>query len=253
MQSSKFICARLGERLDKLLLYAQQPQLWRLRQQGVGLATYLKLAKPAFQRLSVRAVLDVGAHTGQFALAARAAFPGAQILAFEPLPDCFAVLQRTKTGDASFLAFNCGLGRQQGEFAFERNDFTASSSFLRMTIRHQDEFTHTKRIQTIRVPVRRLDDAMAEAGVDGPLLVKIDVQGFEREVMQGGRATMARAAAAIIETSLETLYEGQPLFGDMLAFMGELGFSFGGTFDEITSPHDGRVLQMDAIFFRHAA
>lgn len=248
--STNFPCSRFGERLDKLLLYLRNPILWRLRRKGAGLATYLKLTQPVFQRLDVRAVLDVGAHTGQFALAARAAFPSARILAFEPQPDCFNELERTMAGDASFLAFNCGLGRLQGELAFERNDFTASSSFLRMTGRHQEEFTQTKRTQTVRFPVRRLDDVMAEVGAAGPLLVKLDVQGFEREVLEGGRATMAQATVAIVETSLVTLYEGQPLFGEMLKFMDELGFSFAGTFDEITSPHDGRALQVDAIFFR---
>lgn len=236
--------------MDRLVHYLRHPRLWRLRRHGIGLDTYLRLSRPFFLQQDFGVVLDIGAHVGHFALSARAAFPGARIVAFEPLPDCFAELQRHLAGEPGSILFNSGLGSQAGELSFERNEFTASSSFLKMSPKLGVEFPLTKSTRTICVPVKRLDDVMASVAIEGPMLVKIDVQGFEGEVLRGGRRTLGRAKVAIIETSLETLYEGQPSFGDLLKSMDDSGFAFGGTFDESVSPLDGRVLQIDAIFVR---
>lgn len=246
--STNHLFSRLAARFDKLTHYLRRPDLWRLRRRGVGLECYLKLQAPFLQKAGYRTVLDIGANVGQFALAARAAFPDAQLYSFEPLPDCFEQLKRN-LGDASrFQAFNCGLGSQEGEIEFERCEFSASSSFLRMAPTHRQEFPATLHATKVKVAVRRLDDMAAVLPVAEPMLAKIDVQGYEREVLRGGERLLRRAQTIIIESSLETLYEAQPLFNEVHQLMVGLGFRYAGNFDQVSSPIDGRILQVDCIY-----
>jgi hypothetical protein len=80
--------------------------------------------------------------------------------------------------------------------------------------------------------------------------VKIDVQGFEDQVIQGGQTTLARARVALVELSVEPLYDNQPLFHEVYERMVALGFRFRGAHNQLFHPQDGRVLQVDGIFTR---
>lgn len=242
--------SRVATRVDRLAHYLRRPALWKLRRRGVGLDCYLKLMVPYLQVAGFRTILDIGANTGQFAMAAQAAFPNAQLFSFEPIPECFLQLQHNLAGSASFKALNCGIGNEDGELEFARCGFSASSSFLRMSATHEREFPVSAKSTKVRVPIRRLDGLDDELKFAGPLLVKIDVQGFEREVLRGGGKVLQRAKTVIVESSLETLYEGQALFDEIQAIMSALGFHYAGSFDQILSPIDGRVLQVDSIYQR---
>jgi hypothetical protein len=83
-----------------------------------------------------------------------------------------------------------------------------------------------------------------------PLLLKLDVQGFEDKVIAGGENVVARAKIIIIEVSFQPLYEGGLLFDDIYRILKERGFAYHGNFDQLLSPKDGRALQADAIFCR---
>ena len=74
-----------------------------------------------------------------------------------------------------------------------------------------------------RIPVstKRLDDVAEIAHMD---LLKMDIQGSEREVLSHGLARLAGAVAVQTEVSFITLYENQPTFGQMDLLMRELGF-----------------------------
>jgi len=240
----------LAYRAYKLARYLERPGLFALRQRGVVVDDYLKLTQPWLRTLAVRTVLDIGANTGQFAALAQAAFPEAQIYSFEPLPECFQRLQANLANAGRFRAFNVGLGREAGTLTFQRNAFTASSSFRRMTDTHKREFPLTKQTTDVRVRVERLDDLAPQLALREPLFVKIDVQGYEDEVLAGGEQTIRRAALVLAETSFETLYEGQPLFNDIHRTLVGWGFTYAGSLDQIYSPHDGRPLQADSLFIR---
>ena len=243
----------LAYRAYKLARYVERPGLFALRQRGVVVDDYLKLAQPWLRTLGVRTILDIGANTGQFASVAQAAFPEAQIYSFEPLPECFQRLQANLAKAGRFRAFNVGLGREAGTLTFERNVFTASSSFRRMTDLHRKEFPLTEQTTRVRVRVERLDDLAAQLTLHDPLLVKIDVQGYEDEVLAGGEQTIRKAAVVLTETSFETLYEGQSLFPDIYRTLLGWGFAYAGSLDQLCSPHDGRPLQADSLFVRRNA
>lgn len=197
-----------------------------------------------------RTVLDVGANTGQFADEARGFAPLAKIYSFEPLPDCYEALVRDRKGDPRFQAFPVALGDAPGTTTIHRSAYAPSSSLLAMGKLHEDAFPHTRGGREVPITVETLDGMRSKLDLVAPVLLKIDVQGFEDRVILGATETFPRVDVAVIEMSVEPLYEGQKLFDDVYAMMVARGFSYRGNHQQLRHPRDGRVLQVDGIFVR---
>jgi hypothetical protein len=113
---------------------------------------------------------------------------------------------------------------------------------------HKRAFPETRNTTPETVRVERLDDLAASLTLERPLLMKIDVQGFEVKVIEGAHNTVALADVIIVETGVAPLYEGQALFDDVYRALFDLGFRYQGNHNQLLSPDDGRVLQADAFF-----
>lgn len=241
---------KLTQRLYKASRLIEQPDLWRLRQRGGMVETFLEYRQPWLQQLKPATVLDIGANTGRFALTLHAAFPQAMIYSFEPLPDCFAELQQRIAGVPQIVGFNLGLGDSAGELAFQRSASTPSSSFLPMTDTHKQAYPFTRDSQSVMVKLTQLDQIASQLVIREPLLIKIDVQGYEGHVLRGGEQTIRRAAALVIETSFTTLYAGQPLFDEVYRQLQSWGFRYAGALYQHQHPQTGQILQADSVFLR---
>ena len=134
---------------------------------------------------------DVGANVGSYTVIA-SGVTGARTVGFEPVPDTFRKLVRNVdiNGIAHRVtAHNIGL--------------SAREETLRFTSGH-DTVNHvvvgSSQEATIDVPVRRLDDVLAG---EVPIVIKIDVEGWEAEVLEGMPQTLAdpRLLAIIAETN----------------------------------------------------
>lgn len=202
------------------------------------------------QHYDIRTVLDIGANEGQFAELIRDLCPRAQIYSFEPLPDVHGLLQRRFREDPSVFPVHLGLSDQVGRMLMNRSAFTPSSSLLPMADLHRTEFPHTAMQTTVEVEVQRLDDWMANSGLEvGPhLLVKLDVQGHEQAVIRGGTDTFRQARLAVVEVSFFELYEGQPLFDDIYRQLSALGYVYRGSLEQTFSHRQDRILFADALF-----
>ena len=204
----------------------------------------------AFLGSDIRTVLDIGANTGQFAREARLLFPHAFIHSFEPIEDCFERLRAGMYADSRFRAHKVALGNETGSRRIHVRPYSPSSSLLSMSTLHEEAFPHTRGGHYEDVEVRRLDDVAPELGIDGTLLVKMDAQGFERDIISGGSHTIRNARAVLSETSFKELYRGQPLFSDIHDLMHVLGFSYAGSLGQKTDPRDGRILIQDSLFLK---
>lgn len=240
--------SNLTHRLNFLVSCIERPQLFQIRKNGGIPDAFIKLDQPWLHELNIATVLDIGANIGQFSSTISAVFPKAKIYSFEPLPDCFQELQNRMVNCRNFTAINVGLGDESGSLKFERNDFSLSSSFLKMTDIHKKAFPETQHSQSVEVKVEKLDNIAKTLSITDPLLIKIDVQGYEDKVLKGGEETIKRARLVISETSFESLYEGQPLFNEIYHKFIELGFTYAGSFEQLCNPCNGRILQADSIF-----
>lgn len=238
------------EKLHTALDIAANPSFLRHYRPGIIPTTFCRLNVPWLKAYDFRTILDIGANVGRFSVTAHAVFPKANIFAFEPLPSCFAAVQRAAATIGPVKPYNVALGDVEGAVEMFANDFSPSSSMLPMAQSHKDAFPFTQYGQTVSVQTRRLDDMAADIEIVGPMFVKIDVQGFERQVLAGGRETIGRSDVVLLELSFEELYEGQPLFDDIFDEMRGLGFRFRGTMAQMPHPHDGRILDADCFFIR---
>src|SRR5438105_4406586 len=75
---------------------------------------------------------------------------------------------------------------------------------------------------TGQVVTRRLDDVLPPGPVD---FLKLDVQGAELMVLQGGPATVAAAAVVHCEVEFSPIYAGQPLYADIHRALADHGFA----------------------------
>jgi FkbM family methyltransferase len=139
-------------------------------------------------------IVDVGANVGQFANAAKLFFPEARVISFEPDPETYADLQVNTHGLRDVELHNIGLGDRDGVLTFYRHELSVMSSF-------SDDAADTANHRgSKQLPVCRLDAVLKSD--DRPDLLKIDVEGFERQVLQGAWETVSRCRYVLIEVSL---------------------------------------------------
>lgn len=242
--------AALAKQLSKLALLLAAPEWLLLRRHGVSQEFYLQMRAAWWKAFAFDTVVDVGANTGQFVHLATSLFPGAQVFAFEPQADVYRVLERGVAALARVHCFNAACGDRDGTDVFFQNDFSPASSLLPLAATHRAAFPFATAVREERVHVTRLDDALAPYGPLGRTLVKLDVQGSEDRVIAGGRKTIGAASVVIAEVSFVALYQGQPLFEDILASLAASGFRFAGYLDQLVHPQTGQPLQADAVFVR---
>ncbi|MBD2353379.1 FkbM family methyltransferase [Tolypothrix sp. FACHB-123] len=242
--------SQFTRRLNSLANYIENPQLFGLRQRGGLPNTFLQLNQPWLHSLNINTVIDIGANTGQFALTINKILSKAKIYSFEPLPECFEKLQTLMSNCKNFTGFNVALGDEPGNLTFEKNAFTPSSSFLKMTDLHKTVYPHTKNTNYINVKVETLDHIINSLEIGDNILIKLDVQGYEYKVIRGAENTIMRCKLLIIETSFEPLYEGQPLFNDLYNELIKYGFVYAGAIEQNYNPQNGKILQADSIFIR---
>ena len=198
----------------------------------------------------VRTIIDAGANDGQFAAMIHGVFPDAPILSFEPLPECQEPLRRVLRDMPGSKAFQIALGAEPGAGLFRRTSFSPCSSMLRPNDRLKAEVEHLTETSTLEVPFARLDDVLEPLHPVPPLLIKLDVQGYEKEVLAGAPKTLAAASIVVLEVAFVPLYENQPLFDDLYPMLRDCGFCYRGNLAQIVSRLDGVITEADALFMR---
>ncbi|MEH3034304.1 MAG: FkbM family methyltransferase [Aeromicrobium erythreum] len=195
-------------------------------------------------------VFDVGAARGGYASELRAFGYDGTIVSFEPLAAAHRDLAATAAGDPRWHVHHTALGDRPGQAEINVASNSDSSSLLPMAAGHSGAAPQVQYLGTETIQVSRLDDLapqhLAEASV--PFL-KIDTQGFERAVLDGGQATLDRLAGLQLELSFVELYAGGMLADEAIAFAYDHGFVLAGLDQGFTHP-DGELLQADGLFLR---
>ena len=196
----------------------------------------------------IKTIVDIGANTGQFANMIHKVCPDARIYSFEPLHECFEALEKVFATNLRGRAYNFALGNESSVIEMNQSDFSPSSSLLEMEDLHKRDWPQSAANTKRKIKIERLDDVAVTMEIVPDLLIKIDVQGYEDKVIQGGIQTISKAKLVVAEINFEELYTGQPFFNDIYCMMRELGFCFKGVVDQYLSKVDGRILFADAVF-----
>ncbi len=196
-------------------------------------------------------VIDVGANVGQFAVASAKLFPNVSVHSFEPNPDCVALLKKHVKPLGNVKVYPIALGDEEGEVAFHVNSHSHSSSILPLSSNHLEAFPDAREVNSIRVKVSTLDRVFSGIELAAPVLLKLDVQGYEAQALRGAVETLKRVDYVILEASFKPMYEGEMLFMEVVRLMEAYGFSFLRPVGWLNDPKTGEIIQMDALFRRN--
>ena len=200
----------------------------------------------------VNLVLDVGANTGQFGNMLRSAGYRGGIVSFEPSTGARSRLLRASKSDPDWnVADQMAIGDQEGEVQLHIAGNSVSSSVLPMLDSHVAAAPKSVYVGSETVVVRTLDAASVQyVRSDAVPFLKIDTQGYEDKVLRGAPNLLRRTIGLQIELSFIPLYEGQRHFDEVIAELKGLGFELWDIAPAFIHPKSGRLLQVDATFFR---
>jgi len=193
-----------------------------------------------------RTVIDVGAHLGQFAFAAASIFGNPNIYCIEPNPEAADSLKRRALPNMHVL--NLAAGETIGRTTLRVNSHSDSSSILALGQRHLEAFPFAREVRAVEVEMSTLDAISFD--LVPPVLLKLDVQGYESKVLAGAPKLLRRCDYVVIEMSMEPLYEGEVPFAEMLPLMRSYGYRFVREVGALKHPRSGAALQIDGFFRR---
>jgi hypothetical protein len=142
------------------------------------------------------------------------------------------------------------LGATTGDVEINIAANSYSSSILPMLDSHLAAAPNSAYLQKEKVPLRRLDDIVPATAPGRYIFLKLDVQGYESQVLAGATQLLNHTLAVQLEMSLLPLYEGEALMPQMHAAMNAKGFDLWDLEPSFRDPATGRLLQLDGIFIR---
>lgn len=190
-------------------------------------------------------ILDIGANAGEWSRVAAGIFASARILMFDGDPENEPALHNAvrEIGPRSSYVL-CLLGAEKKDaVTFYRPEAGTTGSSVLPEMTSYDK-------EAIKLRMDTLDSLTENTGLGAPLLMKLDVQGFELEIMKGGRKALEASEVVIMEASLLQYNDGAPLFADVVAFMREEGFEVYDFCGQNRRETDHALFQTDVVFAR---
>lgn len=198
-------------------------------------------------------VLDVGANVGQFGAFLRDIGYSGKIVSFEPLSSAYSKLKKLSKKDLLWeVAPRNAIGNIDGEIQINVSKNSQSSSVLKMLDSHLKAAPDAVYVDKEVVKLSKLD-TVARDYIETDtcsIFLKIDVQGFETQVLEGASQILPKIKGIQIELSLVLLYEGQLLFRQIIDKMEHLGYELYAVIPNFVDPQTGRLLQLDGVFFK---
>jgi FkbM family methyltransferase len=192
-------------------------------------------------------VYDVGANVGTWTLLAKAIFPQCNVHAFEPLANHVTKFREHTARVAGVHLHEVALGSVSGKQVMHVTSLSDASSLLEVGLEMEQRFNVSEASQE-QVAVERLDHYIDKNKVPFPDLIKLDVQGYEMEVLRGGERCLDHARAVISEVSFVEFYPKQCFFEDLVTFFSNRGFrlhAFG-----VGTSVGKQIAQTDVLFLR---
>lgn len=197
-------------------------------------------------------IFDIGANEGQFSdIIYKLGYKG-RIVSFEPLTSAYKILkQKSKKYTGWEIAERCAVGEEDGEITMHISENTLSSSALDILEEHTNAAPGSVYTGEEKAKVFKLDTVGNKYVKNAKnIFLKIDTQGFEEKILKGADIFIGKVKGLLVETSLVKLYDGQALFPEIYSMITGKGFEMYGVQPAFVNKETGRMLQIDAIFFR---
>ncbi len=183
-------------------------------------------------RMPVQTVFDVGANRGQTVHWFRPMFPEAKIYSFEPAQEPYRTLLDLAAIDPLLVPVQLALGERSGEAELFENSSDTTNSLLQNS---DAAGIYTPAHMCIprghtTVPLSRLDEFCEQSGIEQIDVLKLDVQGYERAVLDGAGAMLApdRIRGIYLEMLFVSYYREQCWADELLALLRQRGYRLFG-------------------------
>lgn len=189
-------------------------------------------------------IIDVGAYQGNWTKEMQPIFPEANFLLIEPQPERAAVLSvLAKQSPKVYFESALAGATDDAETAF--NVLKTGSSVYAQRYK-AEELTP----ETITLPIRTLDTLVKKNALPGNYFIKLDVQGYEPEVLKGATEVLKDTEVVLLEACLLNYLDNAPLLPEVMAFMRERHFLPFDICELYRKNDDGVLAFLDMIFIK---
>lgn len=225
----------------------------RLNQVGFSLDRHRRFPSVT-DKFKISLVLDVGANVGQFAMELREKGYKGKILSFEPQSIAHQkLIQASKKDNLWTVSERLALGSKAANLEIYVAGNSVSSSFHEMQTAHEEAAPDSSVIGSELTRVITLDSIFSEVvRSDDKVLLKIDTQGYEKEVLLGSILSLPRIDVIQIELSLTPLYEPFESYEYFLNFLKEHDYDLWDLIPGFRNHLTGQLLQVDGIFVKNS-
>lgn len=204
-----------------------------------------------FKYFNINKIFDVGANTGGYASSIRSAGYVDNIISFEPVKEAYNQLVERAKYDKKWETKNIALGNSDGSSIINVSQNLVSSSIAEMSSLHIDSAPDSLFVRKEEIKINKLDTIFFDlAEKQDKIMLKIDTQGFEKNVIDGAEKSLPFIDGLQLEMSLVSLYNNELLFPEMLQYVKDKGFMLYSLENGFSDPDSGQLLQVDGIFFR---
>lgn len=178
-------------------------------------------------------IFDVGANRGNTALEYRHYFPNSIIHSFEPFPDSYKEFESLHNRDNKIILSKCALSSEEGTAILNINKSVDTNSILQSKKLGATSDKSCESIGEIEIPTMTLDKYCQNNNISKIDILKIDVQGFEIEVLKGSFELLMKRDIGLIylETYFKQQYVDQPLFQQIAQLLYEYNYTLQDIYD----------------------
>lgn len=195
----------------------------------------------------INILIDIGANKGQFSVLFKYIYPKSLIFAFEPLKSPSKTYRKLFDGEKNVWFYKFAIGFQKKEMEMNVSRREDSSSLLKIGEKQTEFFPGTDFDSFEKVEMSNLSSFISPEQINQTVLVKIDVQGFELEVLKGSEDLIKYFDYIYVECSYKELYQNQPLVSEVVQFLFDKGFGLEGVYNNFFDTK-GVAIQADFLF-----
>lgn len=190
--------------------------------------------------LRINTIIDVGAASGTWSVAANDIWPECTFLMFEPLVERKELLSSLCQVHKNFHFVNAAAGSENEIVKF----------FVSEDLDGSGVATRETDLKLRDVNITRIDEEVTSRKLKGPYLIKLDTHGFEVPILRGCSSIFAEVELFIVECYGFQIATNSLLFWEMCRHMDEYGYRLFNIVDVMNRPLDGSFWQCDAFFLR---